>query len=60
MQAVICPVCTGEGQICKGVISVSGTAKPVPVLKECHGCAGRGWVVVPDVILMKPAIQPEV
>ncbi len=50
MQAVICPVCKGEGQLCTGVLE--GVTSPIPVLKPCHGCSQLGWVVVPDVTIM--------
>lgn len=31
-EAVICPVCRGEGV--------------TPTGKQCHGCDGKGWVQV--------------
>jgi len=33
-----CPVCGGSGEI----------RVPPKELKVCHGCNGKGWVVVPD------------
>ncbi len=57
MQAVICPVCKGEGQICTAVIE--GSTLAIPILKPCHGCKGNGWVVIPEVILYKPPVQPK-
>lgn len=52
MQAVICPVCKGEGQLCTGALTLPTSAIPVPVLKPCHGCSQLGWVVVPDVVVV--------
>jgi len=34
-HAEVCPACNGFGTV--------GYAK-----KECHGCDGKGWIVVPD------------
>jgi len=33
MKAVICPVCLGSGKYQNGNCS-------------CHGCGGRGWIVI--------------
>jgi len=46
VEAVICPVCKGEGQICMGIDRNSTSA--TPILKPCHGCDGKGYVVIPD------------
>lgn len=40
----VCPVCKGEGKVCKGVDEKSTSA--IPILAICHGCNGRGWVEV--------------
>ena len=40
-RAVKCPVCEGRGTI-KNPDSTTTTEVP------CHGCGGRGWVVVYD------------
>lgn len=45
-HAEICPVCKGNGWIyvdVDGRITWSGWEK-----KKCHGCGGKGWIVVPD------------
>ena len=41
-HAEICPVCSGWGRIYRKTDS-STTA---PIVNTCHGCQGRGWVVV--------------
>ena len=40
-----CPVCYGKGVVEPDTPSPASTAIPGP--KTCHGCGGRGWVVVP-------------
>jgi DnaJ-class molecular chaperone len=42
MRAVLCPVCLGKGRIPDE--SFKGTTSPID--KQCHGCAGKGWVEV--------------
>ena len=37
MKAVICPVCNGSGKY--------GAPE---ILRDCHGCGGKGWVEVQD------------
>jgi len=57
MKATICPVCKGEGQVCSGVVWWSN--KNPPVLRQCHGCDGKGWVVIPEHILTyRPRTKP--
>jgi len=60
MEAVICPICKGEGTLCVGlgcefistVFGTSGASEHIlPVLKPCHGCGGKGWVVIPEYTL---------
>ena len=36
MEAQKCPVCEGSGEYIKNKIS-----------KKCHGCDGKGWIIVP-------------
>jgi len=40
-----CPVCTGSGYIIP-YNDYSQTAVPLP--QACHGCDGKGWIVVSD------------
>lgn len=49
MKATICPVCEGGGSLCVSVIE----GCLIPVLKTCHGCGGKGWVVIPEVVVFK-------
>lgn len=42
-DAKICPVCGGSGQL-NDPLTQNTTA---PTTKQCHGCKGEGWVVVP-------------
>jgi DnaJ-class molecular chaperone len=41
MKAVLCPVCAGSGKYKE---------------QQCHGCHGRGWVMVPEdrPVVLKP------
>lgn len=41
MKAVLCPVCNGRGTI--PTKYGSSTQEEL-----CHGCAGYGWVTVPE------------
>jgi hypothetical protein len=40
MKAVLCPVCLGKGEL--------PTGHTAPSFKRCHGCKGKGYVVVPE------------
>lgn len=42
MNAVKCPVCDGSGRYFGITPSAGDTAG-----KQCHGCHGQGWVLVP-------------
>ena len=42
MKTVLCPVCLGKGRIPDE--SFKGATSPID--KQCHGCAGKGWVEV--------------
>lgn len=46
-KAVKCPVCNGDGRIRYFPIIPMGfgTDGEIP-LKTCHGCNGKGWVVI--------------
>lgn len=44
----ICPVCKGSGKI---VPVNNGVTTAVPQPKTCHGCYGKGWIIVPDSIM---------
>lgn len=39
-----CPVCEGKGRLPTGTSSSTG----IPYAAPCHGCQGKGWVVVPS------------
>jgi len=44
-----CPVCGGRGKLpAKLGEDVGGTGELVRFVALCHGCDGKGWVVVPD------------
>ncbi len=59
MHSEICPVCSSEGKLCVG-LTQSAVCYGLPVLKTCHGCGGRGWVVVPDTLthIDNPQLPP--
>jgi len=42
-HAEMCPVCQGKGKILENFPSDTAIREVV-----CHGCNGRGWVVVND------------
>jgi len=42
-----CPVCGGKGEI-DDPIDDSSFYPTHASKKTCHGCGGKGWVVVPD------------
>ena len=48
-----CPVCFGTGKV---KISDNGQiiGGSFPDSKQCHGCAGKGWVLVNDVPTYNP------
>jgi DnaJ-class molecular chaperone len=45
-HAELCPVCEGAGNIPHNFIAYDYHF--TSFTKPCHGCGGRGWVVVPD------------
>lgn len=50
----ICPVCKGKGHI-EDYDNNRLTDTTVPITKinyTCNGCSGKGWVVVPDNVLI--------
>lgn len=36
-----CPVCGGSGKL-----PADSTVTTIPREKQCHGCDGRGWIVI--------------
>jgi len=44
-KAVICPVCKGAGYT---EVYDTDTTSATSNKKACHGCEGKGWVVVPE------------
>ena len=57
MKAQICPVCNGSGKY--RVVKYRNPYSPYPFTSSqieyynettCHGCNGKGWIIVPDTI----------
>jgi len=40
-----CPVCGGSGEVAE---KYQGTSSSMPLMRPCHGCGGKGWIVVWD------------
>lgn len=47
-KAALCPVCRGSGKKVIMLPPGSGTTSNTSTTLPCHGCGGRGWVVVPE------------
>lgn len=47
-KAVICPVCKGSGVYYTNVTNMSSTATTAAYSHTCHGCSGKGWIVIED------------
>lgn len=45
-QVALCPVCNGSGQY-KEHFNDYGISTRTYIIRTCHGCGGKGWVVVP-------------
>ena len=45
-HAEICPVCRGSGKY-KETYNMNYT-NATYIEKTCHGCQGKGWVIVPE------------
>ena len=45
-KAVICPVCSGAGEVKD--YTIDSTTSTTVHMKLCHGCNGKGWVEVND------------
>jgi len=45
-HAEVCPVCSGTGKL--EIRDPYGRTATVPLYQTCHGCSGKGWVVVPS------------
>ena len=43
MKAVLCPICDGEGKL-----RTEGVGNFFSVTELCHGCEGKGWVMVEE------------
>ena len=48
----ICPVCTGTGTYTP---RNDGQTTNIPTPQTCHGCGGKGWVVVHDLSEFMPS-----
>lgn len=46
MKAEMCPVCKGTGKYVEYLNYCTNTAPYTE--KTCHGCSGKGWVLVPE------------
>ena len=46
MKAVLCPVCNGAGKLIE--TPPKDSTSIAPCLTICHGCNGKGWVLVPE------------
>ena len=46
MKAEICPVCKGIGKYIEYLNYSTNTAPDIQ--RTCHGCDGKGWVLVPE------------
>ena len=44
-HAEVCPICGGKGTV-KEDTNPYSTACPTE--RICHGCGGRGWILIPD------------
>jgi len=45
-HAEVCPVCGGSGQVNKEAQAWTNSTTDATFKTTCHGCGGRGWVVV--------------
>lgn len=45
-QVAKCPVCDGSGKYREGLKDY-GISTRTFITRTCHGCSGKGWVVVP-------------
>ena len=45
-KADLCPVCRGTG-IYKEYVNY-GTSGTLSTERTCHGCGGKGWVIIPS------------
>jgi len=54
MKAVICPVCNGTGKYTR-FPDPSGT-NAAEYEQICHGCGGKGYVVIPEKEEVGPTI----
>ncbi len=53
-----CPVCNGRGKLPLDLEKgVHGTGELSSYSQICHGCGGKGWVVVPDDCVIKKEVE---
>lgn len=45
-HAEVCPICNGTGRV--PIIDNDWVTTGKSVTKTCHGCGGKGWVIVED------------
>lgn len=46
-----CPVCNGTGLIGESYPNYGSSTGGFYTQKTCHGCHGKGWILVPDMML---------
>lgn len=46
-HAEVCPVCKGEGNVFKPPQTPTSVRS---VFRQCQGCGGSGWVILPNKI----------
>ena len=51
-----CPVCNGTGLVGESYPNYGSSTGGFYTQKTCHGCHGKGWILVPD--MMPNIIEP--
>lgn len=59
-HAEVCPVCKGCGRYREYKSNISNSTSPTYIERTCHGCFGRGWIIVPDADVGDPAYKTEI
>ena len=58
MKAVVCPVCEGKGMVYVGSFAPGSTVTQPPY-QTCHGCDGKGYIIIPEETPDTYCIRPE-
>lgn len=45
-----CPVCNGTGLVGESYPNYGSSTGGFYTQKTCHGCHGKGWILVPDMM----------